>query len=98
MTATEALSTGSKEVGCPTCAGPLPAATFGRPPVYCTIACRREMASLRRDLSRLEDERANALTLATNEFWPGRTHWHQEAARLERATADVRSRVREAKR
>ncbi len=85
-------------MSCPTCAGALPPATFGRPPIYCTPACRREMARLRRDLSTLDDERANALTLAANEFWPGRTHWHQEAVRLERAAADVRSRVREAMR
>jgi len=83
-------------VTCPTCAGALPPATFGRPPVYCSPACRREMARLRRDLSRLEGERANAITLAGHAFWPGADHWHKEAARLERAATDVRSRVLEA--
>jgi len=54
------------------------------------------MARLRRDLSRLEDETANALSLAGHDFWPGADYWHTEAARLERAAADVRSRVLEA--
>ncbi len=83
---------------CPTCAGPLPPTTFGRPLIYCGIACRREMARLRRDLSRLEDERANALNLAGHDFWPGADYWHKEAARLDRAATDVRSRVLEAMR
>ncbi len=83
---------------CPTCAGPLPPATFGRPPTYCSPDCRREMARLRRDLAALEDERANALSLAGHAFWPGADFWHKEAARLDRAAADVRSRVLEAMR
>lgn len=56
------------------------------------------MARLRRDLSRLEDERDNALVLAGHGFWPGADHWTREATRLERAAAEVRSRVLEAMR
>ncbi len=54
------------------------------------------MASLRRELVELEDERANALSLAGHAFWPGADFWHTEAARLERVAADIRSRVLEA--
>ncbi len=81
---------------CPTCAGPLPPATFGRPPIYCTPACRREMASLRRELIELEGELIDARTHAEHGFWPGAEFWHKEAARLERTAADIRSRVLEA--
>ncbi len=83
-------------MSCPTCAGPLPPATFGRPPIYCGIACRREMASLRRELIELEGELIDALSHAEHGFWPGAEFWHTEAARLERTVADVRSRVLEA--
>ena len=54
------------------------------------------MARLRFDLSRLEDEKANALTLAGHGFSPGVEFWRKEAARIDRAAADMRSRVREA--
>ena len=83
---------------CPTCAGPLPLATFGRPPTYCSPACRGEMARLRRDLSRLDAEAGRARSLAGHAFWPGADFWSAEAARLEGAAADVRARVREATR
>lgn len=39
---------------CPVCDGPLPPYRHGRPWVYCSVDCRRRMASWRRDL---EDER-----------------------------------------
>lgn len=83
---------------CPTCAGPLPPATFGRPPVYCSPACRAEMARLRRDLGKLDAEAERARSLAGHGFWPGADFWHKEAERLESTAADVRSRVREAMR
>jgi len=83
-------------VTCPTCAGPLPPATFGRPPIYCGIDCRREMARLRRELIELEGELVEARTHAKHGFWPGAEFWRREAARFERSVADVRSRVLEA--
>ncbi len=81
---------------CPTCDAPVPLTTFGRPPTYCSSACRGEMARLRRDLVELDAETERARSLAASGFWPGRTHWRQEAARLERTAADIRSRVLEA--
>ena len=83
---------------CPTCGRPLPPTTFARPPTYCSPACRREMASLRRDLIALEGELVEARTHAGHAFWPGADFWHKEAARLDRAAADLRARVLEAMR
>ncbi len=80
-------------MSCPTCGGPVPLTSHGRPPIYCTIDCRHEMARLRRHLIALEGELVEARTHAEHEFWPGAEFWRKEAARLERAAADVRSRV-----
>lgn len=82
-------------MSCPTCSGPMPLPSFGRPPIYCSTDCRREMARLRRSLADLEEETVEARTLAGHNFWPGEEFWRKEAARLERAAVDVRSRVPE---
>jgi hypothetical protein len=69
--------------------------SIGRPPAYCSIECRREMARRRRDLGRLEAELVEARERLRDEAWrPGRTHfWTEQIKFLQGRIAEERQGV-----
>jgi len=83
---------------CPSCGDSVPIATLGRPPTYCTVACRREMARRRRDLAAKEAELVEARQRAADGYAPGSYFWRGSARMLETQAAELRARVPEAMR
>ena len=83
---------------CPTCGGPVPLATFGRPPTYCSTPCRREMHRMRRELADLEEQAADAANKAESGHAPG-PYFHESRAQFYREKADaLRERIPEDRR
>jgi hypothetical protein len=78
---------------CPTCCEAFAANPVGRPKLFCSAACRREMHGIREELPRLERELAEARTLLATDFG-GRAHyWKGHIAHLEGAIAEAHMRL-----
>lgn len=78
---------------CPMCSRPVTPNRRGRPRVYCSHDCRRQMAVMREEVPVLRDQLAEAWVKAEGGFWPGSRHWEDEALRLELAIVERESRV-----
>lgn len=81
---------------CPTCGDAVPAKPIGRPLIFCSVACRREMGAMRKELVALGEAIADAEQLAAHDFWPGERSWSAEAQRRRLAAAELRTRIPEA--
>lgn len=78
---------------CPTCHGMVePVVGSGRPRIYCSAACRREMVRLRRGVGDLEAALADA-RLKSWGFWPGKDYWREAITHLNRELDAARRRV-----
>lgn len=82
----------TEPIRCPVCDQPVPLG-FGRPKVYCTTDCRREMARLRRDLADKEADLADAIQKAADGYPPARDFWEGWARMHERQLAELRGRI-----
>jgi hypothetical protein len=71
-------------------------AAFGRPPIYCSVECRREMTRRRRDLANLEANVVDARQQAKDGYYPSqRRYWRHMAAFFDRQAAELRLRIPE---
>lgn len=84
-------------MNCPTCHEAIYSVGVGRPPTYCSVDCRREMAARRRELAALEHELAEARERLHEERWrPGRDHyWTTTMRMIEDRIAMVRPGLRQ---
>lgn len=80
---------------CPTCGGPVPPASGGRPPTYCGTPCRRTMYGMAAELRDLEEQAADARNKAESGYAPG-AYFHEAMHTFYAAKADeLRERVPE---
>ena len=79
---------------CPTCRKSVPSVVgSGRPRIFCTPACRREMIRLRIEVGNLEESLAIARGHAQTGFWPGKRFWGEMVELHTRELAETRRRV-----
>jgi hypothetical protein len=80
---------------CRVCSQEVPSQRMGRPRTYCSLDCRRQMESMRRELFSVEDQIAEARQLARDGFAPGPRVWTEQAEWLAKAAAELRLRIGE---
>ena len=80
---------------CPTCGGPVPPASGGRPPAYCSTLCRREMYRMAAELRDLEEQAADAERKRQDGYAPGAYFWESWAAMPRGKADELRPRIPE---
>jgi hypothetical protein len=78
---------------CPTCGETFTANAIGRPKLFCSSECRREMWGIREELPGLVSELEETRRLAADNYGGRAAYWQWQAKALEGAIAESRMRL-----
>ena len=79
---------------CPTCGQPVPPQTgSGRPRIFCSTRCRRDMFGMRQELVEREEQLVDARYKLSTGYWPGTHYWRGTIRWLELAIQELQQRI-----